>query len=76
MAIKLTADEAWTVYCALDDALAARRRGLFSKHSYKLTDDEHKKLGPTVSLMRTWVGQVHECWTYNLKRQQISIANL
>ena len=24
MAIKLTADEAWTVYCALDEALAAK----------------------------------------------------
>ncbi len=24
MAIKLTADEAWTVYCALDDAVAAK----------------------------------------------------
>ena len=24
MAIKLTADEAWTVYCALDEALASR----------------------------------------------------
>jgi hypothetical protein len=44
MAIKLTADEAWVVYCALDDALAARRHGLFSKHDYKLTEDEHKKL--------------------------------
>ena len=24
MAIKLTADEAWTVYCVLDEALASR----------------------------------------------------
>ena len=44
MAIKLTADEAWTVYCALDDRLAARRQGLGSKHDYILTEDEHKKL--------------------------------
>ena len=44
MAIKLTADEAWTVYCALDDALAARRHELWSKHDHKLTDNEHKKL--------------------------------
>jgi len=27
MAIKLTADEAWQVYCALDDALHDRRHG-------------------------------------------------
>ena len=44
MAIKLTADEAWTVYCALDDKLAARRQGLGSKHGYILTEEEHKKL--------------------------------
>jgi len=44
MAIRLTADEAWTVYCALDDRLAALRQGLGSKHGYILTEDEHKKL--------------------------------
>lgn len=44
MAIRLTADEAWTVYTALDDRLAARRQGLGSKHDYLLPEDEHKKL--------------------------------
>ena len=44
MAIKLTADEAWTVYCALDDALGNRRKGIGSKHDYRLTEEEHKKL--------------------------------
>jgi hypothetical protein len=44
MAIKLTADEAWTVYCAMDDALCNRRIGNGSKHDFKLTEEEHKKL--------------------------------
>lgn len=44
MAIKLDADEAWTVYCALDDALYARRNGIGSKHNIRLSEDEHKKL--------------------------------
>jgi hypothetical protein len=44
MAIKLNADEAWTVYCALDDALRDRRTGVGSKHDYRLTEDEHKAL--------------------------------
>jgi hypothetical protein len=44
MAIKLTADEAWTVYCAMDDALRNRRNGMGSKHNYRLTEAEHKKL--------------------------------
>ena len=44
MAIKLTADEAWTVYCAMDDALRNARNGIASKHEYRLTEKEHKKL--------------------------------
>ena len=44
MAIKLTAAEAWEVYCALDDALHNRRHGMGSKHDYRLTEAEHKKL--------------------------------
>lgn len=44
MAIKLTADEAWTVYCAMDDALRNRRNGMGSKHDYLLTEEEHLKL--------------------------------
>jgi hypothetical protein len=49
MAIKLKADEAWTVYCALDDALDDRRNSTGSKHNYRvtnyrLTKAEHKKL--------------------------------
>lgn len=44
MAIKLTADEAWTVYCALDDMSRNRRNGMGSKHDYLLTEDEHLKL--------------------------------
>jgi hypothetical protein len=44
MAIKLNADEAWTVYCALDDALANRRNGMGSKHSFRLSEAEHKTL--------------------------------
>ena len=39
MAIKLTADEAWTVYCAMDDALRNRRNGMGSKHDYLLTEE-------------------------------------
>jgi hypothetical protein len=44
MAIKLTAAEAWEVYCALDDALHNRRHGVGSKHDYPLTEADHKKL--------------------------------
>ena len=44
MAIKLNAAEAWEVYCALDDALHARRHGGGSKHDYPLTEAEHKRL--------------------------------
>ena len=44
MAIKLNADEAWEVYCALDDALHDRRNGTGSKHNYRLTEEEHRKL--------------------------------
>ena len=44
MAIRLNANEAWTVYCALDDALRNRRNGTFSKHAICLTEEEHKKL--------------------------------
>lgn len=44
MAIKLNADEAWTVYCALDDALSVRRNGTAAKHDYCLTEYEHAKL--------------------------------
>ena len=44
MAIRLNANEAWTVYCALDDALRNRRNGVGSKHDTRLTEEEHKKL--------------------------------
>jgi len=44
MAIRLNAAEAYTVYAALDDMLAERRRGGGSKHSYSLTEEEHLKL--------------------------------
>ena len=44
MAIRLNADEAWAVYCALDDALRNRRNGVGSKHDTRLTEEEHKKL--------------------------------
>jgi hypothetical protein len=44
MAIKLNAAEAWTVYCALDDALAARRNGFGSKHDQRLPEADHKAL--------------------------------
>ncbi|MEK9896807.1 MAG: hypothetical protein VW518_10350 [Burkholderiaceae bacterium] len=44
MAIKLNADEAFTVYCAMDDALHRRRNGTGSKHDYLLTEEEHLKL--------------------------------
>ena len=44
MAIKLNADEAWTVYCALDDMSRNRKNGVGSKHSYKLTEEEHLNL--------------------------------
>ena len=44
MAIRLNADEAWTVYCALDDALRNRRNGLGSKHAARLTEEDHRTL--------------------------------
>lgn len=44
MAIRLNADEAWTVYCALDDALAARRHGFLPEQDYRLTESEHQIL--------------------------------
>ena len=44
MTIRLNADEAWAVYCALDDALRNRRNGVGSKHDTRLTEEEHKKL--------------------------------
>ena len=44
MEIKLTAAEAWEVYCALDDALHTRRHGMGSKHDYHLTEADHLKL--------------------------------
>ena len=44
MAIRLNAAEAYTVYAALDDMIAERRRGIESKHSYSLTEEEHLKL--------------------------------
>ena len=44
MAIKLTAAEAWEVYCALDDALHNRCNGIGSKHDYPLTETDHRKL--------------------------------
>ena len=44
MAIKLNADEAFTVYCAMDDALHRRRNGTRSKHDYLLTEEEHEAL--------------------------------
>ena len=44
MAIKLTADESWAVYCALDDALCSRRNGMGSKRDIRLTEEEHLKL--------------------------------
>ena len=44
MAIRLNADEAWTVYCALDDALRNRRNGIGSKHDDRLTEEDHRTL--------------------------------
>jgi len=44
MAIRLNADETWTVYCALDDALRNRRNGMGSKHDIRLTEEEHLKM--------------------------------
>ena len=44
MAIKLNADEAWTVYCALDDALHARRNGTGSKHNYRKEGECRKRM--------------------------------
>jgi hypothetical protein len=44
MAIKLNASESYTVYAALDDALAERRRGIGSKHTFSLSEEEHLKL--------------------------------
>jgi len=44
MAIKLNASESYTVYAALDDALTERRRGIGSKHTSRLSEEEHLKL--------------------------------
>ena len=44
MAIKLTAAEAWEVYCALDDVLYNRHHGIGSKHDYPLTEADHLTL--------------------------------
>ena len=44
MAIRLNADEAFTVYFAMDAALRNRRNGMGSKHDYLLTEEEHKAL--------------------------------
>jgi len=44
MSIKLNASESYTVYAALDDALAERRRGIGSKHTSRLSEEEHLKL--------------------------------
>ena len=44
MAIRLNAAEAYTVYAALDDMIAERRRGIGSKHRYSLTEEEHLNL--------------------------------
>lgn len=44
MAMRLNAREAYTVYAALDDMLAARRSGIGTKHSYSLSEEEHLKL--------------------------------
>ena len=44
MAIRLNANEAWTVYCALDAALRNRRNGVGSKHDTRLTEEAHRKL--------------------------------
>ena len=43
MAIRLNADEAWAVYCALDDALRNRRKGVGSKHDTRLAEEEQKR---------------------------------
>lgn len=53
MAIKLTAAESYTVYAALDDMLASRRRGVGSKHSYSLSEEEHLKLQERY--LRAWL---------------------
>ena len=44
MAIRLNADEAFTVYCAMEDALHKRRNSTRSKHDYLLTEEEHEAL--------------------------------
>ena len=44
MAIRLNADEAFTVYFAMHDALRNRRNGTRSKHDYLLTEEEHEAL--------------------------------
>jgi len=44
MAIKLNSAEAYTVYAALDDMLAARRSWVGTKHRYILSEEEHLKL--------------------------------
>ena len=53
MAIKLNAAEAYTVYAALDDALAERRKGIGSKHSASLSEEEHVKLQSRY--LRAWL---------------------
>lgn len=53
MAIKLNAAEAYTVYAALDDMIATRRSGIGSKHSYSLTEEEHRKLQNRY--LRAWI---------------------
>jgi len=53
MAIKLSAAEAYTVYAALDDMIAERRRGIGSKHTYSLTEEEHRKLQNRY--LRSWL---------------------
>ena len=52
MAIRLNAAEAYTVYAALDEMLAERRRGIGSKYRYSLTEEEHLKL--QTRYLRAW----------------------
>jgi hypothetical protein len=44
MAIKLNADETWTVCRALGDALSARRSGLASQRGHRLSEEELEAL--------------------------------
>ena len=44
MAMRLDAAQAYTVYAALDDMLAARRSNTGTKHSYSLSEEEHLAL--------------------------------